>query len=205
MLRLVYLYLRGRFRLHIIWVSWMIQILLGIYGFPRGCLKDGIASYLSNSYFGPLKETSFDCLATLLPWVQIWIGVNKVDPLTPEGWSQEVHVINEGNNNYIGIWVPYNSKGTFLCAPVPSMVDFVFRQFVEDVHKCPSSLYIFICTKLNMSMLGRLLLKMHDLVVYVQLGAKNWQPSMHNMFILGFVSLLIPQNPWRIRGTPKIL
>ena len=44
MLRLVYLYLRGCFKLHIIWVAGKSQIASGIYGFSSGCLTDGMAS-----------------------------------------------------------------------------------------------------------------------------------------------------------------
>ena len=43
MLWLVYLELRGGFRLHIIWVAGTRQIATGIDGFSRVCLTDGIA------------------------------------------------------------------------------------------------------------------------------------------------------------------
>ena len=86
MVRLVYLDLRGCFRLNIIWVAGKRQITSVFYGFSRDFLTDGIDSYGSILYFAPLNETEFDSSTSLLPWVQIWIGVNNIEPLTPEGW-----------------------------------------------------------------------------------------------------------------------
>ena len=48
-IRLVYLELRGYFRLHTIWVAGTRQIAAGIDGFSRGCLTDGIASAICSS------------------------------------------------------------------------------------------------------------------------------------------------------------
>ena len=59
MIWLVYLELRGYFRLQIIWVVGTRQIAAGIYGFSRGCLTDGIASSGSILYFFPLNETVY--------------------------------------------------------------------------------------------------------------------------------------------------
>ena len=43
--------------------------------------------------FVPLIETNFEHSATLLPWFQTWIGVNNIEPLTPEGWFDEGHLM----------------------------------------------------------------------------------------------------------------
>ena len=48
---LVYLEIRGSFRLHIICVARTRKIAAGIDGFSRGCLKDGIISSGSILFF----------------------------------------------------------------------------------------------------------------------------------------------------------
>ena len=68
-LRLVYLELRGCFRLQIIWVSGSRQISSGIDGFSRVCLINGIALSGSILDLFPLNETPFDRSATILSWV----------------------------------------------------------------------------------------------------------------------------------------
>ena len=67
MLRLVYLELRGCFRLHIIWVAGTRQIATGIDGFSRGCLTDGISWSGSILDFLMLNETAFERSVSLLP------------------------------------------------------------------------------------------------------------------------------------------
>ena len=86
MIRLIYLELRGCFILHIIWVAGTRQIVVGIYFFPRGCLTDGIVSFGSILDLVPLNKIAFECSTSLLPWVQTCIGMNSIEPLTPEGW-----------------------------------------------------------------------------------------------------------------------
>ena len=113
MLWLVYLELRGGFRLHIIWVAGTRQIATGIDGFSRVCLTDGIAWSGSILYFLPLNKTAFELSVSLLPWVWTCIGVNNIKPLTPEGWFEEGRVFKGGNKNDDGICMPYHSKRTF--------------------------------------------------------------------------------------------
>ena len=86
MLLLVYLELRGYFRLHIIWVAGTRQIWAGIDDFSRGCLTEKIAPSGSILDFVNLNETAFEILASLLTWVQTWIGVNTIETLTHVGW-----------------------------------------------------------------------------------------------------------------------
>ena len=99
MLQLVYLDLRGCFILHIIWVAGMRQIAAGIDKFSKGCLKDG----MSSSVWLYFRLFSFERLESLLPWVQTWIGVNIIEPLTPECWSGEVCGMKVGKKNGYGI------------------------------------------------------------------------------------------------------
>ena len=73
-LRLVYLYMRGCFRLHIIWVAGMRQIAAGIDGFPRGCLEYGIALSGSILDFVPLNETAFERSVSFFPWSRHVLG-----------------------------------------------------------------------------------------------------------------------------------
>ena len=89
MLRLVYLELMGCFRLHIIWASGTRKTAAVIDGFKKGCLIYRIASSGFSLDFMPLHETGFERLAPMLPWVQTWIGVNRIEPLTHEGWFEE--------------------------------------------------------------------------------------------------------------------
>ena len=71
----------------------------------------------------PLNETAFDRSATLLPWVQTFIGVNNVEPLTPEGYFEEGRGMKGGKNNDGGIWMPYPLKGTFCrCLPLQCQI-----------------------------------------------------------------------------------
>ena len=108
MLLLVYLELRGCFILQIIWVAGTRQIAAGIDDCLRGHLTDGIASSGSILDFVPLNEKVFQRLTTMLPWVQKWIGVNNIETLTPEGWFEEVHIMNEGKKNGNDILISYN-------------------------------------------------------------------------------------------------
>ena len=123
----VYLELRDFLRLYIIWVERVRQIASRIDGFSRGCLTDWIASYGSILYFVSLNEITFESSPFMLAWLQTWIGVNNIEPLTPEGWFKECRLMKVGNKNYYGIWMPYHSKGHFLWAPASSVADLVFR------------------------------------------------------------------------------
>ena len=60
----------------------------GWHGFPSGCLINGIATSGSILNVVPLNKTEFERSTTLLHWVQTWIGVNNIDPLTNEGWFE---------------------------------------------------------------------------------------------------------------------
>ena len=72
---------------------------------------DGIASSGSILEPPPLNNTALDISATLLPWVQTWIGVYNILPLTPEGWSEEGNEMKGAKKNGDVIWMPYHSKG----------------------------------------------------------------------------------------------
>ena len=61
----------------------------------------------------PLHETAFERLESLLPWVQTCIGVNNIEPFTPDGWFKEGSGTKGGKSNDNGIWMTYHSKGTF--------------------------------------------------------------------------------------------
>ena len=88
MICLVYLELRGCFRLNIIWVAGTRQIVAVIYGFSGGGLTDGISSSGSILDFVSLKEASFQHSVSLFLWVWKWMGVNNIEPLNPEGWFE---------------------------------------------------------------------------------------------------------------------
>ena len=113
MLLLVYLELRGCFRLHIIWVAGKKQTSTGIYGFTRGCLTYRIALSGSILDFVLLNETDFERYVSLLTWVWTWIGANNIEPLTPEVWFEEGRGSKGVKNNYYGIWMPYHYNGMF--------------------------------------------------------------------------------------------
>ena len=89
----------------------------GIYGFSNIFLTEGIALYGSILNFVPLKKTSLESYVSLLPWVQTWIGVNNIEPLTHEGWFEEVHGFKGGKKNSDGVWMTCHSKGTFYGRP----------------------------------------------------------------------------------------
>ena len=59
--------------------------------FSRACSTDRKSSSGSIVDFVTLNKIAFECLATLLPWVQTWIGVINTKPLTPDGWFEEGH------------------------------------------------------------------------------------------------------------------
>ena len=88
MLLLVYLDLRGCFVLQIIWVSGTREIEAVTDGFLRGCLTDGIASSGSILDFVMLNKTEFERSVLIFPWVRTQVGVNNIEPLTPEGWFE---------------------------------------------------------------------------------------------------------------------
>ena len=113
MLQLVYLELTGCFRLHIIWVAGRRQIAAVIDGFSRDCLIDRIALSGYILEFFLLNETAFERSVSLLPWVRKWVGVNNIEPLTPEGWFKEYCGFKVGKKNDNGIWVSYHSKDNF--------------------------------------------------------------------------------------------
>ena len=81
----------------------------------------------------------------------------------------------------------------------------MLRQLGKTVHNPPNILCVFICPKLMIPVWERRLFNMADLVVYVPPGATFWPSSMHESFVIGFISPFIPHRPWRIRGTPKVL
>ena len=135
-----------------------------------------------------LNGTAFERYGSILPWICTWIGLNNIEPLNPEGWFEEVHGFNRGNNIDNSIWMPYHSKGSFLWVPAPSVEDLLLSQLGEAVHKRANRLHVFICTKLMMPVWGRLLFKMADLVVYGPPEAKFWPSSMYESFVLGLFS-----------------
>ena len=60
---------------------------------------DRIASSSSILDFFTLNKTDFERSVSLLPWVWTWIGVNNIEPLTPEGWLEESRVFKGGKKN----------------------------------------------------------------------------------------------------------
>ena len=56
-----------------------------------------------------------------------------------------------------------------------------------------------------MKMRGRLMFNMADLVVYVPPREMFWPSSMNELLVIGFFYPLIPQMPWQLRGTPKVM
>ena len=73
------------------------------------------------------------------------------------------------------------------------------------MYKWTNRLHVFICPKLMITVWGRLLFKMADLVVYGPLGEIFWSSSMHKYFFLGFVYPLISHGTWRLKGTTKVM
>ena len=142
---------------------------------------------------------------SIFPWVRIWIGVDNIEPLTPESWFEEGHGFKGGKKDDDGIWMTYYSKGTFLWAHDPSVGDLVLRKLGKAVHKRPNNLHGLICLKVMMPVWGRLLLNTDDLVIYGSPGGMFWPYSMHEFLVLGFISLLIPHRHWQLRGTPKVM
>ena len=129
-------------------------------------MTDGVALSRSILDSVPLNDTAFESSVSLLPWVWTCIGVNNIEPLTPDGWFEEVHGFKGGKNNNNVICMPFHYKDNVLWAPAPSVVDLVLIQLGEAVQKRPNSLHVFICTKLMIPLWGRLMFKMADLVVY---------------------------------------
>ena len=63
----------------------------------------------------------------------------------------------------------------------------------------------FIFTKFMMPVWGNMMFNTADLVVYSPPGGNFWPSSMHESFVLNFISPLIPHRTWRLRGDPKVL
>ena len=64
-----------------------------------------------------LYETAFERSVLLLPWFWTWIGVNKIERLTPEGWFEEFRGFKGGKKNDDVIWMHYYSKVFFNAHP----------------------------------------------------------------------------------------
>ena len=75
-----------------------------------------------------LNKTDFERYPTLLQWVNNWIGVNIIQPLTPDVWFEEGNVIRGGVKNRDGIWISHHSKGIFLWMPATAVADTLSRQ-----------------------------------------------------------------------------
>ena len=75
------------------------------------------------------------------------------------------------------------------------MAELALRQLWEAVQKWPNSLHVFICLKLMVTVWGRLLFKMSDLVVYSPPGGNFWLLSMHESFVLSFTP---PPHPTQV-------
>ena len=54
----------------------------------------------------PLNETYFERSVFLLSWVETFIGVNNIEPLTSEGWLKEFRALSMSETFPLVVRVP---------------------------------------------------------------------------------------------------
>jgi len=122
-LRLHLLVMQHGLILHITHIAGTQMMQQGTDGLSRGDVSGGVMADQDMHLFIPLHFTTLDRAPSLLPWLQSWLPIDSIHPLTPEEWFERGHGLQGGCKNSDGIWIPLDSDEIwFLWAPAPATV-----------------------------------------------------------------------------------
>lgn len=158
--------------------------------------------------FVPLHKTAIDRSAGLCKWLGDCCDVKGSSPfrlLDVSDWYGLGHDIAGGGHNTDGIWLPEYTTGNYIWAPAPCVALQCLEELRKARHKRQVSAHIFICPRIMTSVWQRHLFKSADLVFHLPPGHIHWSIDQHEPLIIGFYFPYLKDEPWQLKGTPKIL
>ena len=78
-------------------------------------------------FFAP-ENIVFEYSPTLIYWVWTWVRMENIEPLTPEGCFEGVHILKWGGGTGVAYGYPIMPKLHFLKIPPYTVVDLVLKQ-----------------------------------------------------------------------------
>jgi hypothetical protein len=208
-LRLRTIDMDGQLKIHLTHVTGTRMIHQGTDSLSRGNYTDGVMMGQPMLSFVPLNRSVFDQSPPLLSWVQSWIPLPDIQPLSPEGWFQEGHGVQGGyyNSESEKAWVPKLTRTQwFLWAPPPAAAGAAIDQLSISRQKRPHLNHIFVCSCMLTHMWRKKLYKLADAVFELPAGLHPcWPRSMHEPLIIGLTLRFIRHFPWQLRNTASVL
>jgi hypothetical protein len=206
--RLKLLEMLFRTRVHVVHVAGKRMIAQGADGLSRGCLSEGVMQGDRMTAFVPLHKTAVDRSLGLAKWISDCCDVKGHSPfrlLGVKDWYELGHDIIGGSHNADGIWLPDYAPGNFIWAPAPCVAVQCLEELRKARHKRQVSAHVFICPRIMTALWQRQLFKSADLVVRITPGHPHWTTEQHEPLIVGFYFPYLKDEPWQLKGTPKIL
>jgi hypothetical protein len=181
------------------------MIAQGTDGISRGSLKEGVGLGAEMLSYIPLHLSAVDRHESMRTWLLSWIG-SEMEILTPEGWYGRGHDHDGGEKDQMGVWRLNTRPGVFVWAPPPAAAEVAIEQLRRALIKRQESTHVFICPRLLFPEWSKQLHKASDLVVMLPAGIdQGWPKSMLEPLTIGFVFPFLSCQPWRRKGTPKML
>ena len=194
-------------RLRVVHVSGKRMIASGVDGLSRGALNEGVMTgerdFLS---FFPLNLAATTKAPKLMDWIKSWAGLDA-QLLSPEEWFEKGHDI--GGWSEPKPWqqfkMPTIQAGKYVWAPPPGAADVALEELRKARHKRQASTHIFVCQRVFTTQWFKQLHKAADIVLTVPACTSFWPASHFEPLVIGICFPFIREQPWQLRGTPKML
>jgi len=173
----------------------------GTDGLSRGMIYEGLlgARYNFLNYL-PLNESATSRSPKVLSWIRTW-APSYAELLTPEGWFEKGHDINEWEKGLDNLWRPIIASGCWIWDPSPAAAYKAAEQIRIARHKRNNSIHIFVCPRLMTAMWRAQLHKSADLVMEIPSTTQFWKKEMHEPLVLALYMPMFQHQPWFYRGT----
>ncbi len=205
--RLCILDMHGQIMLHVIHVAGSRMIAQGTDGLSRGDFSAGVMTGQHMLDFVPLHLSGIKRSPLVLPWLQSWLPVAHLQPLSPEDWYEKGHGLSGGAFNRDNIWIPNETSDTWvLWDPPPAAGAAALHELGISRHKRTHLGHVFVCPRLFTQHWRKKLFHLADVVLEIAAGRRAfWPLPMHEPLLLGIVLPFSSSFPWQLRGSDRIL
>ena len=204
-LRLRAVEMNSGMKLHVIHVAGTRMIDQGTDGLSRGNFLEGVMAGNEMTSFLPLHLTAMDRSPILENWIRSW-APSDTHVLKPDEWYTRGHGILGGGHNLDDLWMPTYERSTKMWVPPPEAAFEAIEELARARHMDPTVSHIFVCPRLMIYSWRKLLIKLSDLIFYVEAGSRPfWPKNMHEPLIVGIVLTFRNTCPWQLRRSEPIL
>ncbi len=204
--RLRELEMRAGCKVTLVHVSGTRMIEQGSDGLSRGNFTEGTMKGKSIFDFIPIARSAMDRSPGLKDWLRNWTGEKDLEFLDPEGWFERGHdLVEEGDTNAEGHWIPRTKPGKFVWCPPPAAADVAVEELRKARHKRQESTHIFIVPRLMKPQWHKQLCKVSDIVLTLPSGHPMWDSTMHEPLTIGLCFPYLKYRPWELRRSRKLL